>query len=246
MDRTESAEYSEREQARPQESGERGLSRAVVGYWHYGIILTYAALVLAVVGICFSAAHKPGIAVLCLLLSGLCDTFDGLVASTRKNRSTGDKLFGVQIDSLCDLVSFGVAPVMIGFAMGMRKWYFIALFAAYVLSALVRLAYFNVLELTRSQAAEEGKREKSFVGVPVTQVSMSLPVFYLVATMFKRSFFGYLVMTLLYVLGAVLMIVRIRVPKPRLKKTVALILTVFAVMVGLFLVRWYVFDIRKL
>lgn len=237
-------EIAPTETARPQEQKERCLSRAFVGYWHYGVILTYLAVALSVVGICFSASGKAGYAVVCLLLAGLCDTFDGVVARTRKNRSDGDKSYGIQIDSLCDLVSFGVAPVMIGYAMGMRRWYYIAVFVAYVLSAVIRLAYFNVTEIVRT-AGQSGRRE-AFEGIPVTQVSMSLPVFYLVATMFKRPLFGYLVMLIPYCLGAVLMIARIKVAKPRLKKIIVILILMIALIVGLFLLRWHVFNIHRL
>ena len=43
------------------------------------------------------------------MITGLCDTFDGAVAST-KDRTASEKRFGVQIDSLCDLIGFGVLP----------------------------------------------------------------------------------------------------------------------------------------
>lgn len=238
------AEKAPAENACPQGQKERCLSRAVVGYWHYGVILTYMALALSVTGICFSASGKAGAAVVCLLLAGLCDTFDGVVARTRKNRSDGDKSYGIQIDSLCDLVSFGVLPVMIGYAMGMQRWYFIVVFVLYVLSAVIRLAYFNVTEITRT-AGHNGRR-KAFEGIPVTQVSVSLPVFYLVATMFKRPLFRYLIMLIPYCLGAVLMIARIRVPKPRLKKIIVIVILMLGVIVGLFLIRWHVFNIHRL
>ena len=46
-------------------------------------------------------------------MSGLLDTFDGKVARTKKNRTEDQKRFGIQIDSLCDIVCFGVCPVII-------------------------------------------------------------------------------------------------------------------------------------
>ena len=90
-----------------------------VGFWHYGVILTYLSLASAVVGICFSVGGAkepyPWVGVVCLLISGLCDAFDGIVARTRKNRTREDCMFGERIDSLADLVAFGVAPAMIGY-----------------------------------------------------------------------------------------------------------------------------------
>ena len=95
-------------------------NKRLVGFWHYGVILTYIALVLGVVSISFSAMGNPGIATVLLMAAGLCDAFDGLVAKSRKNRSQADRSFGIQIDSLSDVINFGVAPVMIGLSLGLK------------------------------------------------------------------------------------------------------------------------------
>ena len=97
-------------------------NKYIVGYWHYGVILTYLSLALSVCGICFAAAYggprRDDIAAFFVLLAGLCDAFDGMVANTRKHRTADDKMFGMQIDSLCDIVSFGIAPIMVGVEIG--------------------------------------------------------------------------------------------------------------------------------
>lgn len=46
--------------------------------------------------------------------------FDGKIARSKKNRTDREKMFGVQIDSLCDCVCFGVFPAMICYLMGVR------------------------------------------------------------------------------------------------------------------------------
>ena len=105
-------------------------SKRILGFWHYGIILTYVSLTLSVCGICLSTARvpRPDMGVLLLLLAGLCDGFDGTIAKTRKHRTLDDISFGVQIDSLCDLVAFGIAPVMIGVGMGYTRWYYVIVY----------------------------------------------------------------------------------------------------------------------
>ena len=60
------------------------------------------------------------LAVLCLALSGLCDMFDGKIARTKKDRTEIEKRFGIQIDSLCDVVCFGVFPAMICYCLGVN------------------------------------------------------------------------------------------------------------------------------
>ena len=124
-------------------------SKKLLGQYHYGVILTYLSVLSAVVGICFSAVHHTWVGVICLLVSGVCDAFDGTVAKTRKNRALEERIFGEQIDSLSDLIAFGVAPAMLGFGMGMDRWYYVPVFALFVLCALIRLAHFNVSEEIR-------------------------------------------------------------------------------------------------
>lgn len=82
----------------------------MIGFYNYSVILTYIGLVSSVFGITQVFENHMSIAFLCLLLSGICDLFDGKIARSMKNRTEHEKVFGIQIDSLCDLVCFGVFP----------------------------------------------------------------------------------------------------------------------------------------
>ena len=64
-------------------------------------------------GILFAFEGQLWAALGCLMFSGVCDMFDGKVASTKKERTRSEKRFGIQIDSLSDLVCFGVLPAVI-------------------------------------------------------------------------------------------------------------------------------------
>lgn len=88
----------------------------MLGIWDYTVVLTYLSLLSATTGILISLSGHghPYIGVMFLLLCGLCDTFDGRVARAKKNRTRKEKDFGVQIDSLSDLVAFGVLPYVWG------------------------------------------------------------------------------------------------------------------------------------
>lgn len=153
----------------------------MIGFYNYTVILTYISLLISSVGICLAAAGRPFEAMLCLLASGICDMFDGKIARTRKKSTDEEKRFGIQIDSLCDIVCFGVLPAAVGVsiapvggeALKLAMWLLAGL---YVLCALIRLAYFNVTEETR-QAAEGGRRTH-FQGVPVTTSAVVFPLFY--------------------------------------------------------------------
>lgn len=211
-----------------------------VGFWHYGVILTYLSAAAGVAGILLSALYGAFWGVVCLFVSGLCDAFDGAVASTRKNRSETDKNFGAHIDSLSDLVAFGVAPVAIGINLGMREWYYIPVFALFTLCALIRLAYFDVTEEER--IATGGGKRTSFEGLPVTNVAVGLPVFYLIATMFLYSspLAMKLIMTGAYLLIAFLFVFRFRMPKAGTRGLCITIAILLAIVVSLCLIRWYV------
>ena len=164
----------------------------MIGFYDYTVILTYLSLVSASCGImvALSGGGHPYIGAFFLLFCGLCDAFDGKVARTKKNRSREERSFGVQIDSLSDLVAFGVLPAAIGSAMLDRSalmrlvcgtplqrplefgWMAVLIF--YILAAMIRLAYYNVTEEER-QRTQDGARTH-FTGLPVTSAALIFPV----------------------------------------------------------------------
>jgi CDP-diacylglycerol--serine O-phosphatidyltransferase len=89
------------------------------------------------------------------------DAFDGKVARWRKKSS----LMGQELDSLADLISFGVAPAMVAFTLGMRTHLDTLGLTFFVLCGLTRLARFNVTVSTLPKDAT-GK-SKYFEGTPI-------------------------------------------------------------------------------
>ena len=85
----------------------------MIGFYDYTVLLTYLSLISSTLGIvvCLHGIGHPFFGVFFLLFSGLCDAFDGKVARTKKNRTNQMRQFGVLIDSLSDLVAFGVVVV---------------------------------------------------------------------------------------------------------------------------------------
>jgi len=150
----------------------------VLGYYNYTVILTYMSVVSAIFGIVLAAGGDTRSALICLMVCGLCDTFDGTVARTCKTRSEEAKAFGMHIDSLSDLVAFGVLPASIGYSLGLNRLPGMLVMAAYVLAALIRLAYFDVQE-----AFLQGKGEKReyYLGLPVTLSCVFVPALLLLA-----------------------------------------------------------------
>ena len=168
----------------------------MIGVYDYTVIATYLSL-LGLAGLYSAAQSEPLDAMLCLMLAGLLDAFDGRIARTKKGRTDAEKRFGIQIDSLNDLVCFGVLPAAIGWSTGCQRLWFLATMSFFTLCALIRLAYFNVTEEERQDKTNENRRY--YLGLPVTSSAFVMPFFYLLALYAGRS------AAILYAIGAFLL-----------------------------------------
>lgn len=200
----------------------------MIGFYDYTVILTYLSLISASIGIVISldGGGHPYLGAMFLLICGLCDSFDGIVARTKKNRTEKEKEYGVQIDSLTDLVAFGVLPVCIGMALYKRElflqcqsilslipyWLLVAVGALFGLCALIRLAYFNIT-VEETQAGGSGKG-KFYFGLPVTSTALIFPTLLLLVHFFAGLSFLYYILLLLV---AVLFVMKFRLRKPTMK-----------------------------
>lgn len=146
----------------------------MLGFYNYTVILTYAGMLTAFFGIAAACNGSERISLICLMIAGLCDMFDGAVARTRK-RTQEEKQFGIQIDSLSDLISFGVLPGMILYC-GNQDLGSLVIASLYVLCALIRLAFFNVREEERQEQTSESRT--CYLGLPVTSSAIILPAAY--------------------------------------------------------------------
>ena len=229
----------------------------MIGFYDYTVILTYCSLLSASMGIivCLHGVGHPYYGVFFLLISGLCDTFDGRVARSKKNRTSREKAYGVQIDSLSDLVAFGVLPGCIGIAMLRVSTRFsdvpslhlfnredkqviypillIVIALVYILCALIRLAFFNVLEAER--AMSPGEPFTHYTGLPVTSAALIFPTVMLIQFLTRRDLT--LVYFIVMALVAFLFVSRIKVKKPQLKTILVLI--------GIGLIEFIIFMILK-
>lgn len=207
----------------------------MLGFYDYTVILTYLSVASSVFGMCFAVRQDYLFAIICLLISGLCDMFDGMVARTKKNRTEMEKKNGIQLDSLADVVCFGAFPALIGFCLGMEFKYsflFGIVGAVYVLCAVIRLAYFNVTEDERQQSAD-GKR-KFYQGLPVTTAALVFPLAFCFRGLLGDVFpFVY---AIVMILTAVCFITNFRVKKFGLKGNLFLLgigVLIFAVLLAL-------------
>ncbi|ODQ56456.1 CDP-diacylglycerol--serine O-phosphatidyltransferase [Saitoella complicata NRRL Y-17804] len=90
------------------------------------------------------------------------DFMDGKVARWRRKSS----LLGQELDSLADLISFGVAPAVCAFSIGMRSFLDTIVLSLFVLCGLTRLARFNVTVSNLPKDKKTGK-SKYFEGTPI-------------------------------------------------------------------------------
>ncbi|MEA5039911.1 MAG: CDP-alcohol phosphatidyltransferase family protein [Clostridiaceae bacterium] len=148
----------------------------MIGFYNYTVIVSYLGVAASVLGIGFAMTGRLTYAVACLMFSGLCDAFDGPIARTKGNRTDAEKRFGIQLDSLQDIVCFGVLPAAIGYGMGMHGRGQTFLLIIYVLAGLTRLAYFNVTEELRQDQTDERRAE--YEGLPITSAALVIPLIY--------------------------------------------------------------------
>ncbi len=144
----------------------------MLGYYNYTVVLTYIGMLFGFGGILQAMNGQYHGAIVCLMVAGLCDMFDGKVASTME-RTCSQKRFGIQIDSLSDLICFGVLPATIVCSVSTLKWAPVSA-GLYVLCALIRLAWFNVDEEERQEA--EGGSRQIYRGLPVTSAALIFPL----------------------------------------------------------------------
>ena len=210
----------------------------MLGVYDYTVILTYLSIVSAIIGIAFSFTPQLILAaIICLMLCGFLDAFDGKVARSKKNRSTFAKKFGIQIDSLSDVIAFGVLPACIGINLVKTSRFLeklttkthhytylkdvlFAICVLYALCAVIRLAYYNVSEEER-QKEEDGNREY-FTGVPVTTAAIIFPLIYLLQ-LANRLDLTLVYMFFMALIGA-LFVSETKIRKPGFKHLILLVI----------------------
>jgi CDP-diacylglycerol--serine O-phosphatidyltransferase len=127
-------------------------------------LLTTASLFIGFLGLTWAIQGDITSCALCILASCVFDGLDGKVARITNTQSE----FGVQLDSLADLVAFGVVPAVMAYLWTLHDFGRLGLMAAFLFMACgaLRLARFNV------QAAVTSK--KHFVGLPIPAAACTL------------------------------------------------------------------------
>lgn len=200
-----------------------------IGVHDYTVVLTYLSLIFSVFGMTQAIHGDYKMAIFCLALSGICDAFDGRVARTKKDRTKDEKAFGIQLDSLCDVICFGVFPAMICYLLGMRGVLGLCIAFFFCICAVTRLAFFNVLEEKRQKSEEGGNAE--YRGLPVTSIAFILPLTFWLQFIMPELVFMILLHVVMIVTGF-LFVLDFKLRKPKLK-TLLLMILIVLVTVGI-------------
>ena len=176
-------------------------------------VLTVMNMACGYVAIVMSGADQFVAAGWFIVLAALFDTVDGFVARVTNAASR----FGIELDSLSDLVSFGAAPAYLVYKFGLEDMGAvrgIILSSVLVVGSGLRLARFNTTEL--------GYRKDTFSGLPTPAQALTVAgfVLWMNAESYLNQYQLQSVLSLLAVLLAILMVSRVNydaLPKPTIQ-----------------------------
>ena len=110
-------------------------------------VCSLAGLLSAVLGVYFAIRGVFPAVMIALLWAVVFDWSDGRIARRMKGRTGDQRAFGGQLDSLIDLVSFGIAPAVLLLSVGRFNPWFVPGAFVIVATGVIRLSYFNVFGL---------------------------------------------------------------------------------------------------
>ena len=182
-------------------------NKFVIGYYNLANFVTLTGLVCSVLACFMAASGNHFLAMLTLSLAALCDATDGRIARANRSATNRSRFYGVQLDSLCDMVSFGAVPCFIAYQMGYNGIIDILLYLLFCVCGATRLANFN----TEAAVDSPDLKLKHFTGVPIPFSAVLLPLLVIV-----HMLAGHLsiLFRLAFLVVGIGYVVRVKVPKP--------------------------------
>ncbi len=197
-----------------------------IGKFNRTVIVTYLSIVAFLIGAYFALFEgNIAAAIICLVASGLCDTFDGKIARMVKNRTEEDKQFGIQIDSLADVIAFTVSPLTIfygyilKYGVDINPILTVTASSALIVCGITRLAYFNVVTAAGPV--------KYYSGLPVTLTSVIFPLLYLLDNCLSHVAFAYTYLVAIFVVSLLFVL------NFKIKKQTSLLFYILMPVIGL-------------
>ena len=176
-------------------------------------ICSLLGLLSAVIGIYFAIQGIFQAALIGVLWAVLFDWYDGIIARKMKGRTKVQGVFGAELDSMIDIVSFGILPAIILLRYGNYNIWFLPGAFVIIAASAIRLTYFNVYGLIDS---------KTYKGFPLDNNVLILALVFLFEGFFTHSTFSIIIYTLLMLLS-VLNLSSIPTPKFKGKWVYALV-----------------------
>ncbi len=156
-------------------------------------ICSLMGLMSAVFGIYFAAKGNFQAAIIGLLWAVLFDWFDGIIARKMKGRTKVQGEFGAELDSMIDIVSFGILPAILLLSYGHYSIWFLPGTFIIIAAAAVRLTHFNVYGLIDS---------KIYKGFPLDNNALILAFVFIFEGILPHSAFSVIIYILLMLLSA--------------------------------------------
>ncbi|WP_102346728.1 CDP-diacylglycerol--serine O-phosphatidyltransferase [Bacillus sp. Marseille-P3661] len=154
---------------------------------HCANALTILNLSLGVLAILAILNGESQLGLLLIFIAAFADRFDGMIARKLKI----DSEFGKQLDSMCDIVSFGVAPALLMYELLLRDFGAAGMLftTIYIACGAIRLAKFNIIE-----------SNGYFTGLPITVAGVILTLVTLAINLLPPYIFMYITLTLAFLM----------------------------------------------
>jgi CDP-diacylglycerol--serine O-phosphatidyltransferase len=166
-------------------------------------ICSLLGLLCAVFGIFFAIEGYFLASIIGVLWAVLFDWFDGIIARKIKGRTKEQGVFGGQLDSMIDIVSFGILPAILLLSYGNYSLWFMPGVFIIISTSAIRLSYFNVYGLFDS---------KTYMGLALDNNVLILAFVFLFESFFSHTTFSIIIYTILMILS-VLNLASIPTPK---------------------------------
>jgi len=166
-------------------------------------ICSLAGLLCSVLAIYCAIIGQFPDAIIGMIWAVFFDCSDGILPRLMKGRTKDQGLYGAQLDSLIDIISFGICPAIVLLSYGNFSPWFIPGAFIIVATGVIRLSYFNVFGLVD---------KSTYMGFPLDNNVIILVFTFLFSGLFSHSAFSILIY-LLMMLAAVLNVAPIKTPK---------------------------------
>ncbi len=166
-------------------------------------ICSLAGLLCALLGIYLAILGNFPAAIIGMIWAILFDWGDGIIARRMKGRTDEYRAFGGQLDSLIDIVSFGILPAVLLLSYGeFNPWFLPGAFVIVATSA-IRLSYFNVFGLND---------DSTYMGLAVDNNGIILAFVFLFEGVFSQTIFS-IIIYIIFIGMAALNVAPVRTPK---------------------------------